>query len=231
MTVLDMSLPDPRQSWTSSHIFGSCLVNHYRRLFWVNIPKCASTWGKQYFTAPQWSRLNSEDFWDGGNFTGVPTAESIMPGTIDSSYRAIIWLRDPVSRWISAAPSWHKILPDQEPFDRQGVLEGLIDATLDEHAAPQSDFIQGINLDRAVFFRCDHSLTTVFQHYAHHNTFACSAFPAKSNMSDKNTNRLYGEKWKALLQHADIEEAFRQCYRKDYDLIDSVKFYDVDTLQ
>lgn len=201
--------------WESSHVYGDCLVNHKRGLVWVNIPKCASSWGKFYLARLGISRSN---IWTGGNFVKDKTLLKYTP---------IIWLRDPVNRWISHPPMADKIcqamLDPNEIITLRDTLEMFF---LDEHTAPQSGFIQDLDLKNAIYFHCDSSLSDTFTHFLQRQEFEYVPVPAPINVGLTDQDTLNAKAaWATLCERIDFQARFKEIYSNDYNLIDQAKFY------
>lgn len=205
-------------TWQSSHIFGDCLVNHHAGLFFVNIPKCASSWTKQYLA----SHLDSSDqnklFWDHGNFAdpAYNHAVSFSKRPLDlSSYLPVIFLRDTQQRWLSHRPCLDLIMhADLESIE--SIINTVPCMIQDEHAAPQSDFIRGLDCDRAVYFLCDDSLQARFEAWLAAQGLTGYHQVAKQNVSNRGQDYVqYRRKWNVLYDHTAVKYAFDNLYRED----------------
>jgi hypothetical protein len=201
----------PGATWTSPHIYGAMGCNHYRKLFYVNIPKCASMWMREYIAM---HGHTCEDTWVGGNFT-IDNLENYTP---------IILLRDPVKRWASHSPASDFIVKNiQNSWALDDVFINLKNWTTDEHMAPQTDFIAGLNLDRAVFFYCNTNLSKNVEHYFHTHGFNVAP-PDPTNKRPETLDK-QSRLWEEILNTPKYFETFKQHFQKDYDLINSVNFY------
>ena len=201
----------PGPTWTSPHVYGDISCNHHRKLFYVNIPKCASMWMRQYISI---FGHTCEDTWVGGNFI-----------TDDlENYTPIILLRDPIKRWASHSPGAEFIIHDSQHFQNlDNIFKNLGDWIKDEHTAPQTDFIAGLDLNRAVFFYCDKNLSKNVEHYFH-----AHKFDDKPPNSINERLQIYDESsrvWEEILNTPKYFGMFKQHFQKDYDLINSVTFY------
>ena len=222
------------RAWDTTHVFGACQVNVARHLYYINIPKCASSWAKAVIDV--YSRMGHDQKharccdpdldpeWRGGNFQG----ESWF-----RHYRPIVFLRDPWLRWLSVAPARDKIesyWSQRSSITLQHMEDSLIPLLpgfiRDEHLAPQSSFLQGIDLDHADVFWCDHDLTDTFMRYLGTKQFPAIDPVKEKNVSDAEEFRSVREGWKALAQSSLFRQAFRDLYRDDYDLLDTVRLWD-----
>jgi hypothetical protein len=180
-------------------------------MLYVNIPKCASSWTKEYL-----AHLGTvhNNVWEGGNF---------VKNNLDS-YSPIIILRDPVARWVSHSPALNKVEHMlEDPAAASAFFENMQQEFHDEHTCPQSSFIQGLNLESATFFLCDNNLSKNFYNFLVANGFPDITPPGKINESThiSQYQEIY---YKLITQPANFTH-FRQALRADYDLITKVKFY------
>lgn len=208
-------------TWQSNHVFGDCLVNHHARLFFVNIPKCASSWAKQYLA----SYADSSDkklFWDHGNFADAEQhhAVSFLKMPLDlATYQPVIFLRDLQQRWLSHRPLGDVIMQaDLESIET--IINAMPGMILDEHSAPQSDFIMGLDLVKAVHFLCDDSLHQRFQFWLATQGLTGYHAVAKQNVSHRDLSyEQYRRRWNLLYDHTAVKYAFDNLYREDIDLL------------
>lgn len=210
-----MNAKFPGPTWTSSHVYGDCSINHHRKLFIVNIPKCASSWVKAYTALLGDTPDNT---WLGGNFTTDNLED----------YQPIVVLRDPVSRWISHSPmgdAIYDMIRDQAEDAFFFInLPSLLYS--DEHTAPQTDFIKGIDLTNAVFFLADKNFSFKFEQFLVKQGFPEVEVPDYVNRSPADADTLQRKNlWRNLLSVPKYLEMFKQAYQKDYELINSAKFY------
>lgn len=220
----------PGPTWESSHVYGEGQKNDLRKLCYWQIPKCASMWMRSYLV--QLGQDRYEDIWTAANFTVDDMA----------GCQSIILLRDPVERWISACPGADKIVELAKRYgdDVDAICNNLAISTTDhiflpwqkdEHTTPQVDFIAGVDLDNAVFFRCDRRLSSNVEHFLRSRGFfdhKVSA-PAPINENPSNHNPLLkqaADAWRLILQTPRYLEKYKIAYERDYELIDSVEFYD-----
>lgn len=202
-------------TWKSSHVYGDSFFNHKHKLFYVNIPKCASSWMKEYVDL-MGSSSDVNNFWLQSNFT----TEYI------NDYQPVIILRDPVARWLSICPCLNYM--NEENFIQQ--LPNMFSHTSawwldDEHTAPQTDFIQGLDLSNAIFFYCDNNLSTNVQHFLKSRQIVINP-PAPTNIQPINEQYVRGTTvWKSLFADELFFSRFKQVYKNDYDLINTVKIY------
>ena len=194
------SFPGP--TWTSTHEYGSVLVNPELKLYYVHISKCASSWMKQCLST-----------WRFGNFTREDFTE----------YRSIVLLRDPVARWLSACPApvdIAKMVNHTAYTDT--AFDNFSSWLLDEHSAPQTDFIAGLDLTNTIFFKCDRDLNKNMLKFLNCNELPETVNEQPDTEEFKNARRA----WSQLLETPKYRAVFNNAYARDYELLNTVKFYE-----
>ena len=203
-----MAFPGP--TWTSSHVYGQGLVNHASRLSYFNTPKCASMWMRAYLA-------KFDNAWVSANFT-----QQDMIG-----YCPIVLVRDPVERWVSMCPGVDEmpgIVKRESSIDR--IFANFRDWTQDEHTTPQYDFIDGLDLTDAVYFWCDKNLSGNVKHFFDSIGFPDIDPPAPVNEQPKTEQfKESSDIWRTILSTPKYLEQFKQTFKRDYDLINQIKFY------
>ena len=201
------------KTWESGHEYGDCSVNHRHNLFHVNISKCASTWAKKY--------LELQGGWLGDNF--------IENRSVGDKKTGIIFLRDPIERWLSHRPMFDKILNlDGNIIYNLDLINQMPSFALDEHSAPQYDFISELNFDRCVFFLCDQNLFENFSGFVKSKNMPVVDLRDHENTSEKDAEyEQYKKNWLYLYNMPEIKDAFDKLYQKDYELINKVNFFKV----
>jgi hypothetical protein len=207
----------PGATWTSSHVYGQGLINRARGLTYYNTPKCASMWMRAYIEV---LGTNKDDVWHSHSFVDEDT----------SAYRPIVLVRDPVERWLSHCPL-AEFLPGA--IDNPGVIGSVFanfsDLLKDEHSAPQYDFIDGLDLTNAVYFMCDRTLSDRLNRFFDSQGFAKVTPPGPVNEAgvQENIESITRSKaiWRQLLANPEYFAIFQQAFARDYELINSVQFY------
>jgi hypothetical protein len=195
-------------TWSSTHLYGDCLINHSRKIYYVNIPKCASSWMKSYIEALR----STGEVWDNSIFTEEPLKE----------YQAMIFLRDPVKRWLSTCPGVNRMTEEYFINSLPGEFDNLKSWMHDEHSAPQVDFIAGLDLTNAIFFYCDKNLSANVNRFLNTNL---TVEPQNVQPNDEK-HKLGKATWQSYFDKEIYLNKFKNAYKKDYDLINQVKFYD-----
>jgi hypothetical protein len=210
--MLDKKFPGP--TWTSDHIYGQGLMNHSRKLTYYNTPKCASMWMRAYL-----AQLGTtvDDIWEEHYFTQEDT----------TNCRPLVIVRDPIKRWLSICPAVDA-LPRFVANDAvDGMFQNFSAFLMDEHCAPQYDFIDGLDLSNAVYFWCDQDLSKKINHFLVSEGFIDINPPEPINEQPDTENfKISVNIWKNLLEIPQYLNIFKQAYARDYDLISRIKFYE-----
>jgi len=182
------------------HSLGECWLDHTKTTSYVHIPKNASSYVKGCLTeSGKWSYR-----------AWVP------PSTVIEKY--VIILRDPIVRWISGYAQYCKNCKSVN-LDINQVTDQV---TFDDHTEKQTYFLDGVDLDKAIFFRADGTLRDTFSKW-----FAESGYGSSPvTMARINDSHLdYRHDIKKLLEkmltsdHYDKLTAF---FQDDYNLIKSI---------
>lgn len=131
--------------WSDAHIYGTSLVNHDIKQFFILIPKNASTWTrsvKKY------------------NFVECNYHNEQL---IKKGYTPLIILRDPYSRWTSGITEfiarrglWENW---KENFNQLVIDLIFTRIAFDEHTESQSMYLEDIDPLNCIFFKHDNNLS------------------------------------------------------------------------
>jgi hypothetical protein len=193
------------------HIYGHCYLEPDAKLVYVNIPKNASSWTKQHI--PNWQYVNY-----------------FKQSTTD--WRYIVALRDPIERWISGIVQYffeYNIDPD---FDNIAFCNLIFDrVAFDDHTERQILFIQDISIEKTTFIKCDNSYSINFINLLRSNGVDIQHEIIKVNTTDQNAKKVeLKELILARLKSNNLyEESLRKYYERDYELLNSVQFYNAVT--
>jgi hypothetical protein len=197
----------------AKHEYGSGIANYHRKVVYYNIPKCASTWMKEFME--RLPRNASNPGLDALVSVNFIKTENIVDLT------SIVILRDPVKRFLSSCYYIDsELLKNKENmFSDDSLLERLLE---DEHQNPQFNFLTDEILENAVFFYCDENLTKNVSHY-----FEQTDILPYLNVTDRTNPRTNSiiEEFESLFSNDFFYKSFKSVFRKDYELINRVKFY------
>lgn len=198
------------------HEFGSCQVNHEHRLVYVNIPKNATEWTKQYF--PGESANFITDTWDQGK-----------------NYRYLVPIRNPENRWYSGVIEYFDrysgIRYDPNFLNNLDVIKLLLTmGPTDEHTELQFMFIKELDLTRTTFFWCDEKYSADITQYLKDRNIEPG-----SNAGTKPTHVSSGRKLESIKQLKQNINKYSMFRRKllgklylDFQFIKSVQFYNIE---
>lgn len=196
-----------------NHPYGMCFANDDLKLFYINIPKCATNWGKIVFSKTlEWRETNYHD-------------ETLLK----KGYKPIVFLREPEERWATGMAEYFSRYGFNTStlitkLVKQDVALQLINATMqfDEHTAEQIMFLDGVDTDNAVWFRVDQNLN---QHLANYLEDILGAklvvpdwLPYASSGNKKKIKQFFRE-------NIDKFKQFPKHYKLDTELYNSVKYY------
>jgi hypothetical protein len=193
------------------HTFGACMTTLDSDLMYVQIPKNASSWTKIHFKDLGWLDFNYH---------------------YDHFYKkhALVVLRDPVERWLSGVCEYFSLYHeniDTESFNNT-FYDFLIEQTiLDDHTESQHCFIEGLDYKNITFFLCNNDyrlqFSTCLKQKGFDNKYHDHEFQHTTNKSI--TRSKFKKIFEPLLSQSKYLNKIQQFYKKDYELINSVKFY------
>jgi hypothetical protein len=139
-------------------------------------------------------------------------------------------LRDPLDRWISGIAEYLFLYHQNIDFAHAGqeFFDLIFDKiTFDDHTEKQVYFIEGLDLDRCVFFKFGPDYRQQFSQY-----LAEHGMPNRYNnynyqhVSDDSPDRKRFKKiFTDQLQNSKYLSQVNQYFKPDYQLINQVKFY------
>lgn len=196
------------------YISGSCMYHANLKYCYVNIPKNASSFLREIFKDTGWKHMHL-----GMNMEIKAT---------------IVVLRDPIERWITGIAqhittnvlgenfgSTHYLEQNNELVERI-IFDQIV---FDDHTEQQSWFLEPFSLDNAVFFYCDNTLSKNLDSYFN-NKFDFTNKPYVNVSKDQFDNANLVEHFKKLVYNNKLYfNRLKSYFVRDYDLINSVKFY------
>lgn len=193
------------------HVFGECMSHPDCDLMYIHIPKNASSWTKPNLKHFDWQFYNYH---------------------LDNLYHkhAMIVLRDPIERWLSGISEYMHLY--HRKLDTAHLSNNFFDLVFDriafdDHTDSQVLFLQNINLNNCTFFLCNENYKHNFSkfltehempnpYYKYDNQNVTSDNPEKLQIKNIFSKALDNSKYKYKVE---------QYFKKDYNLINSVKFY------
>lgn len=184
-------------------------------IFYLNIPKNASTYLSNILRSNSWEHHTLGD----------------------SSHlvkQCIVVLRDPVDRWISGfatyASSWLLGLnygSDHFVEDYNTLTERLIfdNIVFDDHTTPQSEFVDQLPiLMHTTYFQLNKNTVKNISQYINYNL---NISDVDANVSEDHYDQQHISKFirSQLTNRPDLIERINEQYASDFNLIDSVQFY------
>jgi hypothetical protein len=198
-------------TWTSTHVYGECLAHHEKKLLFVKIPKCASSWCDDFLA--RMGNLDQKNIWQGANFQDPAL----------KNYQILTVLRDPIDRWISVAPAKDKINTWSSEQEIQEELYDLLPLYIkDEHLAPQHGFLIGADISNAMCFEFGPELSRDFVDFFHAKGMKTPFCGDPINQGKRSFAR---EFWRQILLRETFRQRLREIYGQDYDLLHHVKFW------
>jgi hypothetical protein len=209
-----------KQTWQNywkrhkNHPYGMCFVNHKLKKFYINIPKCATNWGKNIF--------NLKLEWEESNYLDT--------NLIEQGYEAIVFLRDPIDRWISGMAEYvsrygYNTATFISQLEKQRLAGEIINTTIafDEHTVEQITFLEGLDTNTTIWFRVDADLNQNVSDY-------CQRI-----LGIENNFQTIKPRYTTTLAKAKIKNWFEENvgrfrnltphYKLDTELYNSVKYY------
>lgn len=193
------------------HVFGTCMSHANTDLIYINIPKNASSWTKPNLTELGWEFYNYID-------------DNLL------HKHAIIVLRDPIERWLSGICEYFTLYHPDADLNNAGTAfwELLVDrVTFDDHTEKQIFFIDGVNLNNATFFYCNEFYRMYIQQFLRDHGFdnSYSHYKFKHTTEESDIRKKFKSYFEPLLQNEKYKNHIKKHFAKDYDLINTVKFY------
>lgn len=192
------------------HIFGMCYTNDDSEFMYINIPKNASTWTNQLFKISLNFSLR--------NFTKE---------NLDK--KAIVVLRDPLDRWC-AGMSEYFARRNLTTIDENYLKTYLDKLIWDEHTEKQTMFLP--KTKETYYFYLDENYEKnikqfILKDMGKKNWWNTDL--SKLKYRNKSIQQNLREEMKNIFinfsKDPDLLERIKECYKLDYELINSVKFY------
>jgi len=204
-------------------------VDDTEALIYVHVPKNASCWVKYHLAQTKRMAYNYYD-----------------QGFDVKKHKALVILRDPLQRWISAMG---QILVGCNP-KYSLYIDNLnwdnITSTIlrNNHTQPQHEFFANIPEHRIIWFRCDNELEYKFKNCLQYFNYHVNLLPTDQdtsnifNVTKKVPEKLINDylappqqiivdKLQLVLdQHPEYVDRIKNLYQEDYKLFNNVPYYD-----
>ena len=182
-------------------------------VFYLNIPKNASTYITNILLANRWEHHNLNER--------------------SSTQKCIVVLRDPIDRWISGfatyASSWllgpgygsDHFLEDYNTLVERLIFDNIV---FDDHTTPQSKFVEQLPNSTVTYFKLNKN---IIQHISQDLNINLETADVDANISENNYDqRQITDLIRNRVDQDPVLKAriFEQ-YKCDFDLINSVQFY------
>lgn len=188
------------------HVFGQCMSHPDRDLMYINIPKNASSWIRSVLTNLKWEQYNYY--------------------TDNLSKPSIVVLKDPIERWLSGMAEYMYLY--HRNIDITNLTDSFFDiifdrVSFDDHTEKQILFLENIDLNTCTFFQCNNTLKSRLGHFLNQDF---NSYPNKHVTKDDPVRSKFRELFlHALKNNSKYQSQLNLYYAKDYNLINSVKFY------
>lgn len=194
------------------HVFGECMSHPDTDLMYINIPKNASSWTKPNLIDWGWEFYNYHT---------------------DNLYHkhALIVLRDPIDRWLSGIAEYMYL--HHRDLDLAHVSNSFLNLVFDriafdDHTDSQVLFLQDLDLSNCTFFWCNEGYRENFSHFLNVKSMPNKYY--NYEYQHVTNNEPIRSKFKkifrqALENNSKYNQKLQWYFAKDYNLINSVKFY------
>ena len=146
---------------------------------------------------------------------------------------SLIVLRDPVQRWVSGVVEYflRKNLGLDDMTKQQTVEHAFDQVVFDVHTCPQHHFVAEVQGQKNhIWFDQDQksqlieSVSKYFNEQGFSNDWTPNKFPTSDNLISDQKRQLT-QLYQDTLKQPDMLQRIKDFYSKDYELIDSIKFY------
>ena len=223
------------------HEYGSCWSKPRSDIIYVNIPKNASSWTKPNLIDLGWESYNYYR-----DFDAIERHDNVTAAYFSIPYhpqpkrpimkKALVVLRDPIERWISGAAEYftryhNDMYPNMSTAQHSDSIFRLIfdRIAFDDHTESQIYFLEDLDINNITFFWCNETYRENFSKYLatelnQPNKYNRYDYQHVSSQdpSRKNWKKLFGL---VLENNQHYLNAVKEYNKKDYELINAVKFY------
>lgn len=199
------------------------LSNRYP-IAYIPISKNASTWAKNYFSNTLNWKLDSDESIKLFNHNGWCIFSTLK------FYRKIVILRDPIDRWISGIIQYFYTYVSDNFIINDEILDYFFaKICFDHHTMPQVNFLHNLQIDTIDFFMMNENLEHNLNNYLFSNLpneyieIPNELYKNKTSIMDKS---VYDKIKELINTNPKYRNKITNFYKLDYQLINSVKFYE-----
>jgi hypothetical protein len=194
---------------------GGGMISPTREIFYLNIPKNASTYLTNVLKENEWSHWNILN-----NSNTVKTT--------------IAFIRDPIDRWLSGFSTYAALhlfgygygsdhfIEDYNDLSQRIIFDQII---FDDHTDLQVKYINQIYDHNPVFFRYNKNLITQINSFLGYDLNTNDTIDANKSESNYDTNQVSQFLKKQLNDNPDLKARVVERYKEDYKFINSIEFY------
>lgn len=194
---------------------GGGMISPSQDIFYLNIPKNASTYLTNVLKENNWSHWNILD----------------DSSTIKTT---IAFIRDPVDRWVSGFATYAALhlfgygygsdhfVGDYNDLSKRIIFDQVI---FDDHTDHQVKYIKQILNYNPVFFRYNENIISQINSFLGHDLNTTNIIDANKSESNYDTKQVSQFIKKQITNNPDLKARVVQAYKEDYEFINSIEFY------
>jgi hypothetical protein len=194
---------------------GGGMLSPDKKIFYLAIPKNASTYLTNLLKANSWTHWNILE-----NPAGIE--------------KTIAVIRDPVDRWTSGFATYAALrlfgygygsdhfVSDFNDLSQRIIFDQVI---FDDHTDLQVKYAKQILDYHSVFFRYNQNLVTQINSFLDHDLNTNVYVDANSSESNYDTKQISNFFTKQLIDNPDLKAKVIRAYKQDYEFINSIEFY------
>ena len=194
---------------------GGGMMSPDRDIFYLNIPKNASTYLTNVLVENNWIHWNILD-----NSSTIKTT--------------IAFVRDPLDRWVSGFATYAALhlfgygygsdhfVKDYNDLSKKIIFDQVI---FDDHTDLQVKYIKQILNHNPVFFRYNENLIAQIVSFLGHDLNTSRLIDENKSELNYDTNQVSKFIKKQLNDNPDLKAQVIESYKQDYEFINSIKFY------
>ncbi len=194
---------------------GGGMLSPDKKIFYLAIPKNASTYLTNLLKANSWTHWNILE-----NPAGIE--------------KTIAVIRDPVDRWTSGFATYAALrlfgygygsdhfVSDFNDLSQRIIFDQVI---FDDHTDLQVKYAKQILDYHPVFFRYNQNLVTQINSFLDHDLNTNVYVDANSSESNYDTKQISTLFTKQLIDNPDLKAKVIWAYKQDYEFINTIEFY------